>query len=186
MSHKRHRLLFLAGRFPELLGYVNPLNIRRRERVLFALPSLVHFFSSYLLVPQTTLCVITRKFQVYNFYSGKPKTFYDVIFSHQKMTQTFNFLSKLKVFQNLSFILSLVISEETLFLLKNFLFTPLLLRTRVTECLTSRIRPFITFFQGCPTHIGDRSHSRINQFHPPPHYVSLTPIFIVYSYVLLS
>jgi hypothetical protein len=62
------------------------------------------------------------------------------------MTQTFNIPSQSEDSPNLSFtLLSLLISQEILFLLKNFLFTPLLLRTRVTDSLTASNRPFITF-----------------------------------------
>lgn len=63
---------------------------------------------------------------------------------------------------------------------QEFLFTPLLSRIRFTECLTCRIRSFITFFQGCPSHTDNLSHIRLRNL------ISLTPILTVSSYLLLS
>jgi hypothetical protein len=97
----------------------------------------------------------------YGFHSEKCNRFYNVIFSHQKIKHYFHFLSQLQVFPTLPFTLSLVNWQATLFVPKNFLFTPLLLRTWVTECLTARIRPIKTlFFRDVQSTSRSSSHSR--------------------------
>ena len=80
------------------------------------------------------------------FILGSATDFTMWLLAIKKMKQSFHFLSQLQVFPTLSFTLSLVNSQAPLFLYKNFLFTPLLLRTWVTECLTARTRPIKTLF----------------------------------------